>query len=177
MKFAITKESMLNFVGESMLRSSFKEVTQDEYDEAVRTCEQKRLITRANHTRIRASLRYDKRLQGGNRGRCLIVDLPELQLKKGDRLEPSISTPDIGIGFDQIPLERFPLEVTFWRCSVESITRHSNPLFQAVRAVTLILMTACLCIKQADGVGGAIKFLSLGRLWESETRAASCLYI
>ena len=168
---------MLDFVGESLRRPAFKDVTQEDYDEAVQTCEQKRQITKIQHGQIRAALRYDKRKQNGNRGRCLIVDLQGLQLEKGDRLEPSISTPDTGIGFDQIPLERFPLEVTFWRCSVESITRHSNPLFQAVRAVTLILMTACLCIKQADGVGGAIKFLSLGRLWKSETRAASCLYI
>ena len=131
---------MLCFVGESLLRTAFKDVTQEDYDEAVQTCEQKRQITKIQHSQIRASLRYDKR-KNGNRGRCLAVDLPELQLQKGDRLEPSISTPDTGIGFDQMPVESFPLEVKFWRVSLESITRHSNPLFQAERAATLIRST------------------------------------
>ena len=131
---------MLNFVGESPIRSPFKETTPEDYDEAIQSCEQRRLITKAQHSQIRASLRHDKRRQG-NRGRCLAVDLPELQLQKGDRLEPSISTPDTGIGFDQMPVESFPLEVKFWRVSLESITRHSNPLFQAERAATLIRST------------------------------------
>ena len=137
-----TKDVMLDFVGESLRKPKFKDVTQEDYDEAVQTCEQKRRITKLQHSQIRAALRYDKRkTTNSGRGRCLAVDLPELQLKKGDRLEPSISTPDIGTGFDQMPLESFPLEVVFWRLSVESITRHSNPLFQAARQTAFVLST------------------------------------
>jgi hypothetical protein len=70
-------------------------------------------------------LRYDKR-QNGAHGRALGGHVNELGLKIGDRLEPGLDLQDIS-GIDKHAV--FPLRLVFWRCSMETSTRHRNPLF------------------------------------------------
>jgi hypothetical protein len=66
-------------------------------------------------------------------GRALKADRADLNLQKGDRLEPSDSLPDISL-FDDAAL---PITVTFWRPSADTICRHRNPIFSLERGVTV----------------------------------------
>jgi len=59
--------------------------------------------------------------------------VPSASLLRGDRLEPSEFTPDIGEAFDRmVP----PIRAIFWRPSEESLTKHRNPLFSEEYGVT-----------------------------------------
>ena len=69
---------------------------------------------------LRSSLILDSRY-----GRILSVDVPELGLKKWDRLEPSDSVPDVVKSFDSSN----PIVATFWRSSDECGVKHRNPIF------------------------------------------------
>jgi hypothetical protein len=91
-------------------------------------------LSRDQHTRIKASLVYDKRKRGGSFGRSITIEFPELGLEKGDRLEPSARLLDVSL-FDRI--DQFPCTVLFWRVSHESRTRHRNPLFDEAVGVTI----------------------------------------
>ena len=78
--------------------------------------------------RICGAMRFDARKQGVH-GRALICDLPGIcgvNLKKNDRLEPSLDVPDVGSVQECI---HFPLTLVFWRMSKDEATRHRNPLF------------------------------------------------
>ena len=73
-------------------------------------------------------LRYDKR-DAGSKGLRLLHDVHwdgRMQLQADDRLEPSLHFPDVGKIFD---VKSFPVLVTFWRPSRETMSRHRNPLF------------------------------------------------
>ena len=59
------------------------------------------------------------------RGRALTRDLQELGLRKGSRLEPSPSLPDVSM-LEMMPL---PLEVTFWVGPQNGRLTHGCPLF------------------------------------------------
>ena len=97
------------------------------YGQACSACELKRVITAGTWRHLRASLHYDKRPDSkAFRGRCLQADLAELNLKKGDRLEPSPTLLDTGCNFDQLI---WPQTFTFWRRSEETTCRHRNPLY------------------------------------------------
>ena len=52
--------------------------------------------------------------------------IEHLGLQKFDRLEPCDSVPDVGAFFDALVV--FPTVVLFWRASLETITKHRNPL-------------------------------------------------
>ena len=80
------------------------------------------LTARAMKLIIKAGLHYDKKK---GRGRCLRSSIGELRLLEGDRLEPSISMPDVG-DFEETALGS---TVIFWRASRDTLTRHRNPLF------------------------------------------------
>ena len=71
-------------------------------------------------------------------------DIPELGLAEDDRLEPSPDVRDVGLFEDLTP----PFTVTFWRCSLDTITRHRNPLF-------------------SDAVGITPRITTIDRLWGS----------
>lgn len=88
-------------------------------------------LTDAMWRKLRAALIYDKKKDGG-RGRVLGMDVPEVGLLKGDRLECTVDCPDIGSGFN----DTCPPRVTFWRRAHESITRHRNPLFHGDAYIT-----------------------------------------
>jgi hypothetical protein len=70
---------------------------------------------------------FDRRPDGG-RGRCLSEPLPRFHLERGDRLEPSGTCPDIGVGFDQLADGPFPVDICFWRRSKETLVRHRCPM-------------------------------------------------
>ena len=100
-------------------------LTLQDYRDACNRCQIVVTIDRFEHTIIRAALRYDK-TKTGARGRALTSDIPALGLLAGDRLEQTSQHPDIG-AFEMI--HDFPATVCFWRRSLETITRHDNPLF------------------------------------------------
>ena len=105
----------------------WEETTPDDVEEACKNCEICVTLDAASHAKVSNALMSDKRPHG-NRGRCLIEDMPELGLCEGDRLEPSVHTPDV---FAFSSLTGYPLLVVFWRTSRESIVRHRNPLWSA----------------------------------------------
>lgn len=70
-------------------------------------------------------------------GRVLTADVPEVGLRKGDRLDPSVECPDTVSGFDK----NRPASCTFWRRSEESMCRRRSPLFN--RALGTDLAAAC----------------------------------
>ena len=72
-------------------------------------------------------LRYDKRTDG-SRGRALTrdVQIRGVELRVGDRLEPSESLNDVGA---LVSISEFPTTIMFWRKSDETLTRHRNPIF------------------------------------------------
>ena len=61
------------------------------------------------------------------RGRHLVrdVDLPQLRLRKGWRLEPSRSLPDVA----QFEFQAVPFEATFWVAPRTARLTHSCPLY------------------------------------------------
>ena len=80
---------------------------------------------------IRARFFFDKR-QGGAKGRALSEGVPEVGLLKGDRLEPDLSMPDVGM-VDSISA---PCTLLFWRSSAASSSSHRNPLFSEATGIT-----------------------------------------
>ena len=120
-----TYDDMYDFKGFDALHAKWPPVTIDDIERATSACEVRVRLTRESHARVVAALRYDRRKEGA-RGRALIVPLPELGLKAGDRLEPSATLLDVGC-FDD--LTSFPTVVVFWRRRAETRVRHRNPLF------------------------------------------------
>ena len=102
--------------------------SEDDYYDACDQCEVKVELRKRSGDKeaIKMILRYDKRKTGCH-GRCLVSDIivNGIQLRKGDRLEPSPNLRDVG-GFEEL---KEPVIVTFWRSSEESLTRHRNPIF------------------------------------------------
>ena len=97
----------------------------DDYEQACDTCETLvALTTEPEKTSILLRLRYDKS-DTGSHGRVLTQSLPTLGLEAGDRLEPSPTLPDVG-DLENLAL---PAVITFWRKSLDTLTRHRNPLF------------------------------------------------
>jgi hypothetical protein len=109
----------------------------EDYDAACRRCERHVVVnTQQLRDRIAAELYFDKRTSG-SRGRALRVDIPELNLQAGDRLEPSVGCPDTG-AFEHLDL---PATVVFWRTTDETLAKHRNPIFNALTDVTLDTLT------------------------------------
>jgi len=121
------KEHLCELDGFSPISMPAPPKTWATYNAACLACEIVVLIgSREMLLRIRASLRYDKRKQqNAYHGRALIQDLPDINLRKGDRLEPSPDLPDVGM-LDEASV---PITVIFWRTANETAARHRNPLF------------------------------------------------
>jgi hypothetical protein len=113
--------------GVSLLMQPWPSTSPEQYEEACGLCEHVRVINSHEHRLIRVSLVANKN-KDGPRGRALIRDLPALGLLAGDRLEPSKEVPDV-YGYDHVSDDAFPLKVTFWRRSRETMVRHRCPLF------------------------------------------------
>jgi hypothetical protein len=66
------------------------------FEDACLACEFKAVVLCANDLAIiTGHLKYDKR-RVGSYGRALVCDVPRFGLRKGDRLEPTASIPDVG---------------------------------------------------------------------------------
>jgi hypothetical protein len=102
-------------------------------DRACRECEMWRTLTKNQHARVRAALKYNKGKEKGF-GRTLAMDLPDLNLRRFDRLEPTLDLQDVQ-AFDTI--SQFPCRVLFWRRTMETRSRHRNPLFDERIGITL----------------------------------------
>jgi len=121
-----TQAELMDFAGVTSDACSKPLKTRAELEAATRACEFKVVVNRELYLLLRASLDYDQR-EDGYRGRYLRWNMKSLGLKKGDRLEPSPTLPNIGEGFDTI--DEFPCTILFWRRSKETLCRHRNPLF------------------------------------------------
>jgi len=108
--------------------------TDSEYADACDRRERHVRMDKALAARLRLVLRNDRRT-GAAGGRCLQEDVPEHQLLKGDRLEPSRNLPDVG-ALEARCDEQPSVEATFWRRSAESLCTHRCPLWDARLGIT-----------------------------------------
>ena len=107
-----------------------------DYFHACDRCEKHvRLLRQRDVTSIVRNLRYDKRTKDSSAGRTLMqaIVVNTVHLKLGDRLEPSYTLPDVG-ALEEI--STFPTTIVFWRRSVETLTRHRNPVFDPEIGIT-----------------------------------------
>ena len=130
-----TRRDWDKIIGLSPLALPWPSKTWADYVSACRSCERWVVVTTlAQLYRLRAALFYDKRKANtASRGRALRVDIPDLQLLAGDRLEPHPKMPDVG-AIDNF--KAVPIELLFWRRSCETMTRHRNPLFDEDLGIT-----------------------------------------
>ena len=120
----VRKDRMFDITNFSVLSFPAPLKTTEGYRLACEAAEKHVVATQAQVQRILGALRFDKRKDGAH-GRALIRDIPELNLEKGDRLEPSRALRDVG-ALESVTT--FPIELTFWSQDRESWTKHRNPL-------------------------------------------------
>ena len=97
------------------------------YERACARCEIWVVLSRMTHAAIARALAYDKRTgTNSSKGLALTEDVPSLGLRRGDRLEPWHSCPDVSAVFS---MDQFPAPLLFWRPSCETVARHRNPIF------------------------------------------------
>ena len=103
--------------------------TYQEYDADCRRCEVWIFVrSPAVHRLLLSLLRAFKSKTGGPRGRALKDDIPALNLRQLDRLEPHSAMRDTR-HFDTLEIFDPPVRILFWRRSMERSTRHRCPLF------------------------------------------------
>jgi hypothetical protein len=101
--------------------------TAADFDDAAQRCEKEVVLTEELYREMRNLLRYDKR-KDGSFGLALERDVPSVSLRKGDRLEPTMSFPDVAVWFR---LAEFPITLIFWRLTQQSLVFHRNPIWNA----------------------------------------------
>ena len=102
----------------------------DDYEEACRRCEIDVVLDSRLRDVVWSHLRFDRRSDGPH-GLALTDNIPGLPLRVDDRLEPSMTLPNVAdLEGVLIPVGTTIL-VTFWRPSSETLTRHRNPFFHA----------------------------------------------
>ena len=101
--------------------------TDADYAQACDACERHVLVDEALAAKLKPVLRYDNRKDGPG-GRVLQVDLPDQRLLAGDRVEPSVSLPDIA-KLEATCSRGAPLGITFWRKDNETLCTHRCPLW------------------------------------------------
>ena len=109
-----------------------------DYEAACVRCELHVTLSHADHAMILPLLTdFDKR-STGSLGRSFKRDVlvNGVPLRKGVRLEPTMSVPDTGFAFDSLGADAFPVVTTFWRRSRETLTRRRNPLFNEEYGLT-----------------------------------------
>ena len=120
-----TRDDMREICNFSALSSPWPEKTTIEYERACLECEIWRTIPDVRtHQMIWGALMYD-RSKDGYKGRRLDRDLPELNLLRGDRLEPCPFLTNVG-NYAQL---RLPARVMFWRVKNQTIATRRNPIF------------------------------------------------
>ena len=124
-----THAEWFNFDGLELDNLPWPRRDETKYEASCLQCE--RWITLRSdemHKKILASLSWFKS-SSGPRGRALKVDMPQLGLKKNDRLEPCAAVQDVGETFDNLVVDPSrPIRICFWRRSEETAIRHRNPL-------------------------------------------------
>ena len=96
------------------------------WDAACRQCEvHVRLLNKTELDTLTGTLDFDKR-SSGSHGRSLTMDLPCFKLRKGDRLEPTLTYPDV---CQVDALTTFPTVLKFWRVGNQTMVRFRSPLF------------------------------------------------
>jgi hypothetical protein len=118
--------NLQDFDGASLLGLPWQSKTWELYDAACTATEHIFTIhTQADLQHLLGCLHYDKRSRGG-RGRVLRIDA--FTLKRGDRLEPSVVLPDVGLLDDKV-VPAAGLQLTFWRVNDQTAVVHRNPMF------------------------------------------------
>lgn len=119
-------DTMHDVVGYSALGMSSPAKDWSWYQSACASCEI--VVSKvSSHARDRclALLEADRRKEGA-RGYALREAVPELDLAKGDRLEPTAALVDS----DKLSTTPCPATLVFWRRSCERGVRRRNPVFQ-----------------------------------------------
>ena len=120
------------YEGFSLVASAHELKTAADYDRACAACEVRvRVLDPEAKAILVGALFYDTRNNGAH-GRALRVDVPQLGLLKGDRLEPSFSLADVS----KLETLGLPCDLLFWRPRSETLSKHRCPLF-AVPGVSL----------------------------------------
>ena len=130
-----TSHDMCVVCGCSLVELPWRQNEEGEYFNDCTRCEIVVALDADDHARIESLLADDKR-SSGSHGRSLLapVLVDGKQLLKGDRLEPCEAVPSVEC-FSNVTM--FPLVgVTFWRRSLESMTRHRNPMFDPLIGLT-----------------------------------------
>ena len=132
----VTKADMFDVSRASPVLPWFPPKTHADYEAACARCEiNVRVASAVAHSQIKAALYFDRR-PGGGRGRCLLVDLPLLGLKRDDRLEPRPGMEDVAMFDTMHP----PFDATFWRRSEETAVRRRIPLFSNATGITIQIL-------------------------------------
>ena len=118
-------DNMYNVVGITPIALPWACNAASDYGDACKRCEIIIILDRTLHREICNALFYDAR-DDGARGRALRKSFPQVGLKEGYRLEPSVWLPDVAL-FEAI--EHFPWPALFWRRDAETLCRHRNPMF------------------------------------------------
>ena len=144
-----THEDWLELEDQSYGSLIWADVNDGDYDQACRRCELVvTLRSRVAYVMLFSALKWDTRKKG-NKGRYLARDIALLAddgrpLMVNDRLEPSPSCPDIGAGFDALIDGAWPQTVVLWRQTLQTFTRHRNPLLDGTVATTRMLLVDLL---------------------------------
>lgn len=126
------QDTLYTVAGLSPVEGPRRQKRQEHYEHNRAACESVVVVeTKEQQALLKASLVYQKS-RGSAQGRGLAQDLPSMGLLKKDRLEPSLSMPDVA-AIDSAPL---PVTLTFWRTSVQTGSRHRNPLFSEATRVS-----------------------------------------
>ena len=79
----------------------------------------------------------------------------------GDRLEPSQTLPDVSLFY---LLDTFPWPLVFWRCTLETVTRHRNPLLSLPHLGLVPHRVICIDLLHALYLG-IMKSLGAYAMW------------
>jgi hypothetical protein len=127
------KEDMHQYSGLTIESTPWHPVVQADYESHCAVCEKTVSISRAQHAVLKPLLDYDKRKDGAL-GRSLLKDVAFHGLQKKDRLEPTVTLPDVAL-FDS--LRDFPVNISWWRRENETRVRRRNPVFCDIPGVGL----------------------------------------
>lgn len=155
-----TKASMSQDATLTALNFPWPLKTHRDYDAACRAAEVAVVIrTVADRRLLVACLEYDARKDGA-RGRRVTENLNRFGLQAGDRLEPTVEMPDVSL-LDKT--KSFPIHLTFWRRTDQTVTLHRNPIFDDALGITIssLLVDNLHCFYL-----GVLKDFSTHAFWE-----------
>ena len=116
----------LNYLDHSVHHKDF---THEDYSNACESCEISVHVGKQQLDLLHAilhSLFYDRRPKGSH-GRSLRFAIPGTQLRAGDRLEPTLTLPNVSM-LDGFTADDLPVRLHFWRTEQQRV-KHRNPIF------------------------------------------------